>query len=107
MFRESSEYLLHNNRLIMIVYKYTIHKDNIKVSKKNVIGVSTPFRMDCGYLIKLCRNEVLSGVSWISSMCINSIDKTQDEGIDIRMFRELSLYEARKICDFLIKGGGL
>ena len=91
----------------MTIYKYKIHKDNIKVSKKDVIGVSTSFRMDYGYLIKIYRNEVLSGVSCISSMCINSIDKTQDGGIDIRMFRELSLCEVRKICDFLIKWGGL
>ena len=88
----------------MKVYTYIIHKDNIKVSEKNVVSVSTPLRMGWGHLIKLCRNEVLSGVSCISSMCINSIDKTQDGGIDIRMFRKLSLCEARKVCNFLIEG---
>ena len=91
----------------MKVYTYRIHKDNIKVSEKNVICVSTPLRMGWGHLIKLCRNEVLSGVLCMPSMCINSIDKTQDGGVDIRMFRELSLCEVRKLCNFLIERVGL
>ena len=91
---------------LMTIYKYKIHKDNIEVSEINVVGLSTPFRMDCGYLIKLCRDEFPSGMSCISSMCINSVDKTRDGEIVIRMFRELILCEARKICDFLIKGVG-